>query len=55
MIFIKVLEKAMQSRLSQHLRANNILATEQYGCGKGISTEDAAFRLTDSVFKLFIN
>ena len=50
MIFIKVLEKAMHSRLSQHLCTNNILVTEQYGCSKGISTEDAAFRLTDGVF-----
>jgi hypothetical protein len=27
------------------------LVTEQYSFRKGISTEDAAFRLTDSVFK----
>jgi len=53
-VFIKVLEKAMHSRLSQHLRANNMLVTEQYSFRKGISTEDAAFRLTDSVFK-FVN
>jgi hypothetical protein len=30
---------------------NNILVTEQYSFRKGISTEDAAFRLIDSVFK----
>jgi len=41
----------MQSSLGQHLHTNNILVTEQYGFRKGISTEDAAFRLTDSVFK----
>jgi len=46
-----VLEKATHSRLSQHLHINNILLTEQYGCTKGISTEDAAFRLKDSIFK----
>ena len=50
-VFSKVLEKAMDSRLSQHLHTNNILLTEQYGFVKGISTEDAAFRLTDDVFK----
>ena len=50
-IFSKVLEKAMHSRLSQHLHINYILVTEQYGFRKGISTEDAAFRLTGSVFK----
>ena len=52
MVFSKVLEKAMHSRLSQHLHANNILVTEQCGFRKGRSTKDAAFRLTDSVCKL---
>jgi len=46
-VFSKVLEKAMHSRLSQHLHTNNTLVTEQYGFRKGIST----CRLTDSVFK----
>ena len=50
-VFPKVPEKAINIRLSQHLNTNNILATEQYGFTKGISTEDAAFRLKDSVFK----
>jgi hypothetical protein len=31
--------------------ANNILLTQHYCFRKGISTEDAAFRLTDGVFK----
>jgi hypothetical protein len=35
---------------SHHLHTNNILATEQYGFGKKISTENAAFRLKDSNF-----
>jgi hypothetical protein len=51
MVFSKVFEKAMHSRLSQHLRTNNILVPEQHGFRKGISTENVAFRLTDSVFK----
>jgi len=47
-----VVEKAMHSQLIQHLHTNNILVTaEQYYFRKGISSEDAAFRLTDSVFK----
>jgi len=50
-VFSKVVEKAVHSRLSQHLHTNNILVTEQYSFRKGISTEVAAFRLTDSVFK----
>jgi len=41
----------MHSRLSQQLHTNNRLVTEQYSFRKGISTEDAAFRLTDIVFK----
>jgi len=51
MVFSKVLEKARHSRLSYHLHANNILVTEQYGCRNVVSTDDAAFRLTDSIFK----
>jgi len=50
-VFSKVLEKAMHSILSQCLCAYNILVTELYGFRKGISTEDAAFRLANSVFK----
>jgi len=49
--FAKIFEKAMYSRLSQHLQTNNILAPEQYAFRKGKSTEDVAFRLTDSVLK----
>ena len=41
----------MHSRLSHHLHTNNILVTEQCGFRKGISTEDAAWRLTDNVLK----
>jgi hypothetical protein len=33
------------------LHTDNILVTEQYGFRKGISTENAACRLTDNVFK----
>jgi len=50
-IFAKIFEKAMYSRLNQHLQSNYILAPEQYAFRKGKSTEDAAFRLTDSVLK----
>jgi len=51
MVFSKIFMKSMHSRLSQHLHTNNILVTEQYGLRKGMSTEDAAFRLTDNVFR----
>jgi len=49
--FIKVFEKAMHSRLSHYLQTNNILVTEEHGLRRQISTANAAFRLTDSVFK----
>jgi hypothetical protein len=39
----------MYSRLNQHLYTDNILVPEQYDFRKGMSTDDAAFRLTDSV------
>jgi hypothetical protein len=49
--FSKIFEKAMYSRLNQHLYTNNIWVPEQYAFRKGMSTEDAALRLTDSVLK----
>jgi hypothetical protein len=49
--FSKVLEKVMYSKINQHMHSNNILVPEQYGFRKGISTEDAAFKLMDSVLK----
>jgi hypothetical protein len=50
-IFPKVFETAMHSRLSHHLYTNNKLVPEQHAFRKGISTDDAAFKLTDSVFR----
>jgi hypothetical protein len=50
-VFSKVYKKVMHSRLSQHLHTNNIQVTEQYGFRKGISSENAAFRITISVLK----
>jgi hypothetical protein len=39
----------MHSRLNQHLQTNNILATEQYGFRKGLSTEQATYSLTNNI------
>jgi hypothetical protein len=50
-MFCKVLEKVKNNKLSHYLQTNNILVTEQSGFRKGISTENAAFKLTDSVLK----
>jgi hypothetical protein len=41
----------VHSRLNQLLHSNNILVTERYDFRIGISTDDAAVRITDSVFK----
>ena len=48
-IFPKVLEKAVHNRLNHHLNIHNILAPEQHAFKRGMSTEDAAFRLTNNV------
>jgi len=48
-VFSKIFEKAMHSRLNQHLQTNNILATEQYGFRKGLSTEQATYSLTNNI------
>ena len=50
-VFSKILKKARHCRLSQHLHTNNIMFTEQFGFRKEKSSEDAAFRLADSVFE----
>jgi hypothetical protein len=41
----------MYNGLSHYLQTNNILVPEQFGFRKGISTENAAFKLTDGVLK----
>jgi hypothetical protein len=51
--FSKVLEKVMCNRLSHHMHTNNVLVLEQFDFRKAVSTEDAAFKLTDSVLKSF--
>jgi hypothetical protein len=47
--FSKILEKVIYNMLSHYLQTNNILVPEQFGFRNGISTENAAFKLTDSV------
>jgi hypothetical protein len=41
----------MHNRLSHYFQSNNVLVPEQFGFRKGISIENAAFKLTDSVLK----
>jgi hypothetical protein len=47
----KVLEKVMYNRLNHHMQTNNILVPEKFGLSQGKSTDNAAFKLTDSVLK----
>jgi hypothetical protein len=49
--FSKVLEKVMYNRLSHHMHTNNISVPVQFDFWKGLSTENAAFKLTDDVLK----
>jgi hypothetical protein len=51
--FSKTLEKVMYNRLSHHTQSNNILVPEQFGFRKDVSTEDAAFKLTDKYVKIY--
>jgi hypothetical protein len=44
--FSKVIENVMYSRMSHYLKANNIQVPEQFGFRKGVSTENAALKLT---------
>jgi hypothetical protein len=42
-------------RLLQHIEANNILATEQFGFRPGASTEKASYKLNDQILKALNN
>jgi hypothetical protein len=50
-VFTKVLEKIMCKSLSNHMNNNNILVPEQFGFRQRKSTENAAFKLTNSILK----
>jgi hypothetical protein len=41
----------MHNRLSHHIHTNYILVPEQFGFRQGKSTDNAAFKLTNSVLK----
>jgi hypothetical protein len=53
--FSKVSERIIYDRLLQHIEANNILATEQYGFRLGASTEKATFQLTEEILNSLNN
>jgi hypothetical protein len=49
--FYKVIENVTHNKISHYLKANNILVPEQFGFRKGISTKNAAFKLTHCILK----
>jgi hypothetical protein len=50
-VFSKVLEKTTYHRLNQHLQVNHILVREQFGFRKVLSTNHAAFSLTNGILQ----
>jgi hypothetical protein len=48
-VFSKILETIMLSRLDQHLQVKKILVPEQFGFRKGITIQQVIFILTNSV------
>jgi hypothetical protein len=46
-----VFEKIIYDRLLQHIEANNILETEQFGFRPCSSTEKASYRLIDEILE----
>jgi hypothetical protein len=43
--FSKVFEKVIYARLHQHIKSNNILVIEKYGCRSNSTTERASYKL----------
>jgi hypothetical protein len=53
--FSKVFEKAIHSRLTEHLANNKLLAVNQYGFRKGLTTENAIFELINEIYNSLNN
>jgi hypothetical protein len=47
--FAKIFELIVFKRLRGHLDVNKIISPNQYGFRKGLSTEDAVFKLTNVI------
>jgi hypothetical protein len=52
MVYSKVMEKVMYNMLSHHMHTNNMLVPEKFGFRQGKSTDNAAFKLTNSVISV---
>ena len=53
--FSKVFEKALYSRLTEYLYNNKLLVENQYGFRKGLSTDDAIFKLIKAILDTLNN
>jgi len=53
--FSKVFEKALYIRLTEHFNINKLLVGNQFGFKKGITTEDAIFKLTNEILNALNN
>jgi hypothetical protein len=53
--FSKILGKVLQTRLLDHLHRNNIISKEQYGFWKGLTTDDAVYKLKNEVLNALNN
>jgi hypothetical protein len=49
--FSKIFENLIYCRIMQHVQCHNILVSNQYSFRSGLSTDNAIFKLTESVFK----
>jgi hypothetical protein len=53
--FSKVSEKALYVRLTEHFNTNKLFLANQFGFKKGVSTEDAIFKLTNEILNALNN
>jgi len=51
----KVFEKALYSRLIEHINSNNILVGQQFGFKKRLAMKDAIFKLTHEILNALNN
>ena len=53
--FLKVFEKALYIRVTEHLNTSNLLVRKQSGFRKGTTTGDAIFKLMNEILKALNN
>ena len=52
---MKVFEKALYIRLTEHFNTNKLLVGNQFGFRKGIATEDAILKITNEILNALNN